>query len=154
MNLLNYIGNWASIVSFILTIVTMLLAAQVNRKVNSILKKKSDKTFFAQRAPTCIKLLKEVQGIAGESELRILFSNIQYSKIKQSMDLLWSSWDTLCAYESKWRKRKRKWSLERKFKYISRMYGKNGGYEPKRQAVIDLLSELIIFLEKEQGANE
>ena len=137
MNLLNYIGNWASIVSFILTIVTMLLAARVNRKVNSILKKKSDKTFFAQRAPTCIKLLKEVQGIAGES-----------------MDLLWSSWDTLCAYESKWRKRKRKWRLERKFKYISRMYEKNGGCEPKRQAVIDFLSELIIFLEKEQGANE
>lgn len=154
MNLLNYISSWASIAGFVLTIVTMLLAARVNRKVNSILKKKSDKNFFAQKAPACIKLLQETQGIAAESEFRILFSNIQYSKIKQSMDLLRSSWDTLYAYEGKWSKRRWKWKWERKFKHISRMYDKDSGCEQKRQEVIDFLSELIIFLEKEQGANE
>lgn len=154
MNMLNYIGSWASIVGLALTIITMLLAVRVNRKVNSILKAKSDKSYFTQKVPGCIVALRDVQGIAADLELNILFSSIQYSKIKQSMDLIRSSWDMLYAYESKWSRRIKKWRWEGKFKHISRMYDKYHPCEQKRQDVIDFLSELIIFLEKEQKVNE
>lgn len=152
MNLINCVGSWASIAGFMLTIITMFLAARVDRKVNSILRVKADKTYFSQKVSGCIESLKGVQGIAADVEKRVLFSTRQYTEIKQAIDLVGSSWDTLYLYENNKVREKRKREWEEKFTYISQMY--DHIQVQNRQYVIDFLSELIIFLEKEKEANE
>lgn len=148
---LEYIGSWASIIGLVITIFTFFLAANVNRKVNGVLKSKSDKTYFNKKVTGVINDLKKLQQIAEDEKNDILYATRQYSIINSAIELVNSSWDVLLQYENKLSKRIkiRSWNIS--FKKIREIYTVEAVKNTKE--VIVFLNELIIFLEKEHDNN-
>ena len=146
------VGSWASIIGLAITIFTDFLAANVNKKVNRILKSKSDKTYFNKKVNVAIQDLKLLQEFAEEGKRNLLFSTKQYSKINSAIELVNSSWDVLLQYESKFSKKVKINSWNKKFKKIRNLY--NFEISKDTNEVIAFLNEFITFLEKEHDNNE
>lgn len=149
---LSDIGSWASIIGLAITILTFFLAANVNKKVNGILKSKSDKTYFNKKVIVAISDLSNLLEIAEEGKTDILYSTKQYSKINSAIELVNSSWEVLLPYENKLSKKIKNASWNRKFEKIQNMY--NNRIIKNTNEVITFLNEFITFLEKEQDNNE
>lgn len=145
------IGSWASIIGLGITLITFMLAANVNRKVNSILKTKSDKTFFNKKVKEAIKNLKEVQELAENDMVELLYNTKQYCNINNAIDLVDASWDVLLEYETAFSKKIKIASWERKFAKIEKMY--DGKISKNTTQLVSYLNQFIIFLEKEQNNN-
>lgn len=106
MNLSDF-GNWSSIIGLVITIITFLLAANVNKKVNGILKSKSDRSYFDKKIGIYLSNLKQLQDIASSAQDEVLFSTKQYANINNVIQLVGSSWDVLMQYERKGTKKKK-----------------------------------------------
>ncbi|MBQ9928969.1 MAG: hypothetical protein IJO65_13485 [Lachnospiraceae bacterium] len=150
--ILSDIGSWASIIGLAITILTFFLAANVNKKVNGILKSKNDKTYFNKKVVVAISDLSNLLEIAEEGKTDILYSTKQYSKINSAIELVNSSWEVLLPYENKLTKKIKNSSWNRKFEKIHNMY--NNRIIKNTNEVITFLNEFITFLEKEQDNNE
>ncbi len=149
---INELGSWASIIGLAITIVTFFLAANVNRKVNGILKTKSDNSFFNKKVGGVIDNLKRLQKTAEAGKYDILYGTKQFSQINSAVEVVNSSWDVLLQYENKISRRMKINSWKRKFKRISIIFAEQS--PRKTNEVIAFLNEFIIFLEKERGSHE
>lgn len=145
-------GNWASIIGFVITILTFLLAARVNHKVNGILKTKQDRTYFQKRAKGTIQNLSEIKSAAEEDNTEVLFSTKQYSKINDAMELVSSSWDILLRYENKLSRKLIIHSWNKKFERVRQMYRSERIKSVKE--MITFLGAFITFFEKEMDDYE
>lgn len=146
------VGSWASIIGLAVTVLTFFLAANVNKKVNGILKSKSDKSYFNKKVIVTISDLNHLREIAEEGKVDILYTTKQYSKINSAIELVNSSWDVLLPYENRLSKKIKSMSWNGKFKKIRNIY--NQPFGKNTNEVITFLNEFITFLEKEQGNNE
>lgn len=151
MNLSDF-GNWSSIIGLVITIITFLLAANVNKKVNGILKSKSDRSYFDKKIGIYLSNLKQLQDIASSAQDEVLFSTKQYANINNVIQLVGSSWDVLMQYERKRTKKKKIDYWEKKFEEVQGMYKRSDSRDVRK--LISFLSEFITFLEKEQANNE
>lgn len=151
MNLSDF-GNWSSIIGLVITIITFLLAANVNKKVNGILKSKSDRSYFDKKIGIYLSNLKQLQDIASSAQDEVLFSTKQYANINNVIQLVGSSWDVLMQYERKGTKKKKIDYWEKKFEEVQGMYKRSDSRDVRK--LISFLSEFITFLEKEQANNE
>lgn len=149
---LETVGSWASIIGLAITIFTFFLAANVNKKVNGILKSKRDKTYFNKKVIVTIQDLKLLQTFAEEGKKDLLYSTKQYSKLNSALELVNSSWDVLLQYEGKFSKRMKIQSWNRKFRKIRDIY--NLQISKDTHTVITFLNEFITFLEKEYENND
>lgn len=149
---INEIGSWASIIGLAITIVTFFLAANVNKKVNGILKTKNDNSYFNKMVKGVIEDLKGMRGIAEDGKSGILYATKQYSQLNKAIEVVNSSWDVLLQYENKISRRIKINIWKRKFKRIRNMY--TGQTISNTNEVIAFLNEFITFLEKEQGNHE
>lgn len=148
---LDTIGNVSSIIGLVITIITLLLSANVNRKVNTMLKVKADRTYFNKKVKNVIDDLKKLLDIAEKSEYDVLLSTKQYSTINSAICVVSSSWDALFQYENRLSKKRKIKSWNKKFESIRNMYNNNTS---DSNEVISFLSEFITFLEKENDNNE
>lgn len=151
MNLSDF-GNWSSIIGLVITIITFLLAANVNKKVNGILKSKGDRSYFDKKIGIYLSNLKQLQDIASSAQDEVLFSTKQYANINNVIQLVGSSWDVLMQYERKGTKKKKIDYWEKKFEEVQGMYKRSDSRDVRK--LISFLSEFITFLEKEQANNE
>lgn len=149
---INELGSWASIIGFVITIVTFFLAANVNKKVNEILKTKSDNSYFNKKVGGVIKDLEGLRGIAEEGKNGILYATKQYSQINNAIEVVNSSWDVLLPYENKISRRLKINDWKKKFKKIRIIYTEQT--MPNTNEVVVFLNEFITFLEKEQSNHE
>lgn len=146
------IGSWASIVGLGLTLLTFLLAARVNSKVNRILETESDENYFKQKISNVLEELKETRNLAEEENIKILFSTKQYSKVKTAMQIVNASWDVLYIYNNQLIKKMKIHKWKHKFEEIKKMY--DGQKVRSCREMADFLGEFITFLEKEQSIHE
>ena len=143
------IANWASIIGFIISILTLFTTFRVNRKVNNALKEQEDLSFFSKRVLGSIKNLIIIKSFAEQDDYKNSFGTKQYSQVKSAIGLVNNSWNVLCTYEGKWSKWLIKEKWKRKFKKICIMY--NDPYNRSCKKLVDFLTEFIAFLEKEKG---
>lgn len=141
-------GNWASIIGFIITIITFLLTTNVNRKVNSILKSQNDRSYFDKKVKIYLPSLIKLLSIAQTAHEEVLFSTTQYTNIYNAIQLVLSSWDVLMQYEKIIPKKIKIYHWKRKFTELQNMYNEKSNQDINK--LISFLSEFIIFLEKEQ----
>lgn len=149
---LETVGSWASIIGLAITICTFFLAANVNKKVNGILKSKSDKRHFNKKVISTIRDLESLQGLAEEDKTNLLYSTKQCSIISKAIELTDSSWDVLLPYENKISKKIKIILWKKRFKKIQDMYKSNIRKDTKE--VIIFLNKFITFLEKEKENHE
>lgn len=145
---LNKIGNWSSIIGLAITVFTFFLAANVNRKVNRILKAKNDKSFFEKRVSKTISDLTGLKELAETEQISLLYGTKQYSEINTAIDIVNSSWDALFQYENKLPRLIKIFLWKVKFKRIQYVYAFKKDKHLK--FVIRFLNEFITFLEKEK----
>lgn len=148
---LSDIGNWCSIIGLVITIITLLLTTNVNKKVNGILKSKSDRSYFDKKIEIYLPSLRQLLDIAPSAQKEVLFSTTQYANINNAIQLVRSSWDVLMQYERKGSKKKKIEQWEQKFKELKDMYELR--YDKDAKKLIAFLGEFITFLEKEQENN-
>lgn len=141
-------GNWASIIGFIITIITFLLTTNVNRKVNSILKSQNDRSYFDKKVKIYLPSLRKLLSIAQTAHEEVLFSTTQYTSIYNAIQLVLSSWDVLMQYEKIIPKKIKIYHWKRKFTELQNMYNEKSNQDINK--LISFLTEFIIFLEKEQ----
>lgn len=142
------IGSWASIVGLIMTVVTLWTTANVNKKVNDILKSEKDKKYFDEKLSQILKKLKEVRQLAEDGNDSTLYSTRQYSKINEAIQIMECSWDILFRHENKKQKDKEIQKMQEKCKRIRGIYGDKF---KNTSELIELLNSIIIVLEKEQN---
>lgn len=147
------IGNWCSIIGFIITVITFLVAANVNRKINKIQKMKNDVSYFNKKVISMIGDLKDMQAlVTGTEDIEKIFGLKQQAQIKRIITVIDDSWNVLLQHEAKIAKKIKIHSWNKRMKKIMKMYE---GVETKnRRELISFLIELITFLEKENKDNE
>jgi len=146
------IGNWCSILGFIITIITFFVAANVNAKINKIQKSENDKSYFNKKLKPMMDDLNAMKSYAERSgDINGVFGIQQHSKIKNVITVVRESWDVLLLHENVFIKKIKIHSWNKKMKKILDMYN---GYEIINQReLVSFLVELITFLEKESINN-
>ena len=148
---LSDVGSWSSIVGLILTFLTFFMTFNVNKKVNIALKSRNDRNFFNKKAPKMIEVLKDLQELVECGEYIIWDSTMQQSKINNAIEIVSCSWDVLFGNENKITRSVKIMIWKHKFKKVREMY--NGKRAMNSKEMVNFLSELITFLEKEQENN-
>lgn len=98
---LSDIGNWCSILGFIITIVTFFVAANVNAKINRIQKSEKDKSYFNKKLKPMIGDLTAMKSyIESSADYSKAFGLQQLSKIKNAITVISESWDVLLPHEN------------------------------------------------------
>lgn len=150
--MIGIIADWVTIIGFVITIVTLILTANVNKKVNGILKTQNDRSYFDKKIGSYLNGLKQLQDIASNAKEDVLFSTMQYSIINNAIQLVNSSWDVLMQFETKNTRKKRIQYWQKQFKCVQDMYRFVNVRDTKK--LIEFLTEFITFLEKEQDYGE
>ena len=146
------IGNWCSIFGFVITIITFIVAANVNAKINKIQKSEKDKSYFNKKLKSMIEDLYAMKSYAESSvDISKVFGIQQHSKIKNVITVISESWEVLLPHENVIIKKIKIHSWNKKMKKILGMYD-DYAYKSQRE-LVSFLIELITFLEKESTNN-
>lgn len=147
------IGNWCSILGFVITIITFCVAANVNAKINKMQKRKRDKDYFYNKAPNIISELNDMRCYAeSSSDIDKIFGIKQQSMIKNAVTVIEESWSVLLPNENRIVKKIKIYNWNKKFKKILNMY--NGVKIKRSEELVAFLIEITTFLEKELNYNE
>lgn len=148
-------GNVCSILGFILTIITFIVAADVNSKINKMQKSKKDISYFNKKVESMIKDLNDMKSFAESSaDINKIFGLQQQSKIKNAITVIKESWDVLLPHENIIIKKYKVHSWNKKMKKILKMYMEKKSKTKNQNELLSFLIELITFLEKENENNE
>lgn len=146
------VGSWASIIGLVITFITLFVTSNVSKKVNGILKVKSDKIYFNKKVPIIINDLTNLQERLKKEERIFWSSTREQLKINNAMEVINCSWDVLLPYEGRIVRQFKIMSWKCKFKKIRKMY--SGEIQMDSKEMVLFLNELITFVEKEWENNE